>query len=83
MSLTGAPVDAYEAHRLGLVNHVVAHDEVLQRAHELAAAVADGDAGAGAAIRATLQETAALEEWPGLELEQQRYLEWSARAGRR
>lgn len=83
MSLTGAPVDAREAHRLGLVNHVVAHDKLLQRAHELAAAVADGDAEAGTAIRATLQETAALEEWPGLELEQRRYLEWSASAGHR
>jgi enoyl-CoA hydratase len=29
MSVTGAFVDAHEARRLGLVNHVVAHDELL------------------------------------------------------
>jgi enoyl-CoA hydratase len=36
LSLTGAFVDAHEALRLGLVNHVVPHDELLGRTNEIA-----------------------------------------------
>lgn len=38
--LTGAPIDAEEAHRLGLVNELVADGEALPRALELAEAIA-------------------------------------------
>ncbi|MCJ7671938.1 MAG: enoyl-CoA hydratase [Acidimicrobiia bacterium] len=43
MSLTGNFVDAAEAHRIGLVNHVVGHDELLGTAHSLAVAMAAND----------------------------------------
>jgi E-phenylitaconyl-CoA hydratase len=36
MLLTGAFIDAHEAHRIGLVQEVVAHDRVLARAREVA-----------------------------------------------
>lgn len=43
MSFTGNFVDADEALRLGLVNHVVPHDELLPAAHRLAVDVAGCD----------------------------------------
>ncbi len=41
MSITGNFVDAAEALRIGLVNHVVPHDELLSFSHRLAGDVAD------------------------------------------
>ncbi len=43
MSLSGNFVDASEAHRLGLVNHVVPHDELLTFTRGIAADIASGD----------------------------------------
>ena len=43
MSLTGNFLDAAEAHRIGLVNHVVAHDDLLPTARRLAADIAGND----------------------------------------
>ena len=43
MSLTGNFVDANEAHRLGLVNHVVPHADLLPTAQGLAADIAGND----------------------------------------
>jgi enoyl-CoA hydratase len=43
MSLTGNFVDAVEAHRLGLVNHVVAHEELIETAVRLGTDIAGGD----------------------------------------
>ncbi|HEX6311509.1 MAG TPA: enoyl-CoA hydratase, partial [Acidimicrobiia bacterium] len=43
MSLTGNFVDAAEAHALGLVNHVVAHDDLLPAARRLATDIAGND----------------------------------------
>ncbi len=43
MSLTGNFVDATEALRIGLVNHVVAHDELLPAARSFAADIAAND----------------------------------------
>jgi enoyl-CoA hydratase len=40
LTLTGTPLDAHAALRCGLVNHVVAHDELLDAAHGLAARIA-------------------------------------------
>lgn len=40
LSLTGNFLDATEAHRIGLVNHVVPHDELLSTARSLAADIA-------------------------------------------
>jgi len=44
MSLTGRFVDAQEAHRMGLINLVVAHAELLETALTTAAAIAEADA---------------------------------------
>lgn len=46
MSLTGRKVDAHEARAAGLVNRVVAHDELLPTAMELASRIAANDRGA-------------------------------------
>lgn len=43
LSLTGALVDAQEALRIGLVNHVVPHDELMLRTHDLAHAIRAND----------------------------------------
>lgn len=39
MLLTGEPIDAAEAHRIGLVNHVVAPDRLLTQCREIAAKI--------------------------------------------
>jgi enoyl-CoA hydratase len=43
LSLTGNFIDAEEALRLGLVNHVVPHEELLPRTRQLAADIAAAD----------------------------------------
>jgi enoyl-CoA hydratase len=43
LSLTAAFVDAADALRIGLVNDVVPHDELLPRAHALAQAIRGND----------------------------------------
>jgi enoyl-CoA hydratase len=43
LSLTGALIDAAEALRIGLVNHVVPHDELLARTHALAQSIRAND----------------------------------------
>jgi enoyl-CoA hydratase len=51
ITATGAFVDADEALRIGLVNHVVPHDDLQQRTRELAAAIVGGQQ---RAIRASI-----------------------------
>jgi enoyl-CoA hydratase len=51
LSLTSEYIDAATALRIGLVNHVVPHEELLPRALELAQAVAAKDRGAVSAMR--------------------------------
>ena len=60
MSLTGDFVDAAEAHRLGLVNHVVAHDELLSSAHSLAISIAANDGPTVRHLKALYDHNAAL-----------------------
>ena len=48
---TGRWMDAAEAHRWGLVNEVISADKLLERAHELAAALAEGPPLVFAAIK--------------------------------
>jgi len=43
LSLTGNFLDAHEAYRVGLVNHLVAHDELLPTAKRLAGDIAGND----------------------------------------
>jgi len=51
MSFTGNFIDAAEAHRLGLVNHVVPHGDLLLFARSIAADVASGDQDAVRAMK--------------------------------
>jgi enoyl-CoA hydratase len=44
MSYTGRVIDAPEALRIGLVNHVVAHEDLLPATHAMAATIASRDA---------------------------------------
>jgi enoyl-CoA hydratase len=76
MSLTGNFVDAAEAHRVGLVNHVVAHEDLLPTALRLAGDIATGDPRAVAAINDTYRAVAALPLGDGLALERDRFKTW-------
>ncbi len=60
MSMTGNFVDADTALRIGLANHVVAHDELLPFAISLAAAIAEQDPAMIATMRRDWDETGGL-----------------------
>jgi enoyl-CoA hydratase len=60
MSMTGNFVDAATALRIGLANHVVAHDELLPFTLALAAAIAEQDPATISAMRSDWDETGAL-----------------------
>ena len=76
MSLTGNFVDAADAHRLGLVNHVVPHEELLPTALRLAGDIAAGDARTVSALNDTYRDVAALPLGEGLALERARFKTW-------
>ena len=50
LSLTGSFIDAPEALSCGLVNHVVAHDDLMPRTYEMAAAMRDADPAAASVV---------------------------------
>ena len=58
MSTTGNFIDAAEAHRLGLVNHVVAHDELLPTARGLARDIIGNDQAGVRQVLATYRAVA-------------------------
>jgi enoyl-CoA hydratase len=76
MSLTGNFINAAEAHRLGLVNHVVPHDGLMPTALGLAGDIAAGDPRTVAALNASYRDVAALALGDGLALERRRFTEW-------
>ena len=76
MSLTGNFVDAAEAHRLGLVNHVVPHPELVPTALRLAGDIASADPRTATALNDTYREVAALPLGEGLALERERFRTW-------
>ncbi|MGW3650121.1 enoyl-CoA hydratase-related protein [Streptomyces sp. NPDC000878] len=69
MMLTGEPIDAERAFGAGLVTEVVAHDQLIVRAHEIAAQVCAADVGAVGETLALLSagEGASLAHALGLE----------------
>lgn len=73
--LTGDPLSAAEAHRLGLVTEVVADGEVLKRALEIAARIAAQAPLAVAAIKDAVLRGADLPLETGLRLEGERFQE--------
>ena len=76
MSFTGNLLNAAEAHRIGLVNHVVPHDELLPTARRLAADIAAADGPTVRALNETYRDVAALALGEGLELERRRFATW-------
>ena len=58
MSFTGNFMDAEEALRFGLVNHVVPHDELIPFTRQLAADIGDNEPDGVRQIRATYNEIA-------------------------
>ena len=76
MSLTGNFIDAAEAHRLGLVNHVVPHEELLPTALRLAGDIATADPRTVMALNDTYRDVAALPLGEGLALERARFNTW-------
>jgi enoyl-CoA hydratase len=76
MSLTGNFIDAAEAHRLGLVNHVVPHEDLLPTALRLAGDIATADPRTASALNETYRDVAALPLGEGLALERRRFEEW-------
>jgi enoyl-CoA hydratase len=76
MSLTGNFVDAAEAQRIGLVNHVVPHDDLLPTALRLAGDIATNDPRAVAALNDSYRDVAALPLGEGLALERERFRTW-------
>jgi enoyl-CoA hydratase len=76
MSLTGNFVDAGGALQLGLVNHVVPHEELLPTARRLAGDIASGDPRTVAALNDTYRDVAALPLGEGLALERARFEAW-------
>jgi len=69
MSFTGDFVDAAEAHRLGLVNHVVAHHELVAFTTAIGNNIATGDQDAVRALKHLYDEGTLLAPGAALELE--------------
>ena len=76
MSLTGNFVDAAEAHRLGLVNHLVAHDELLPVARKLAADIAGNDQRSVRNLKSLYDRGSKLTAADAVALEQEVFRSW-------
>ena len=79
MSLTGNFVSAVAAEGMGLVNHVVPHDELLPTARRLAADIASCDQRTAEALNETYRDVAATTLAEGLDLERRRFRDWGLR----
>jgi enoyl-CoA hydratase/carnithine racemase len=69
MSFTGNFIDAAEAHRLGLVNHVVPHEQLLATAIAIGSNIATADQDAVRALKDLYDRGAKLAPGPALDLE--------------
>ena len=78
MSLTGNFVAADEALRLGLVNHVVPHESLLDEARRIALDIAGNDQRAVRALLAEYDETTSTTVHDGLRIEAHRANGWNA-----
>jgi len=79
MSLTGNYVGAAEALALGLVNHVVPHDELVPTAQALARDIASNDPEGVASLLASYKETALTTAAEGLLIEHRVSRSWQER----
>ncbi|MEX0666448.1 MAG: enoyl-CoA hydratase [Acidimicrobiia bacterium] len=83
LSLTGEFIDAGEALRIGLVNHVLTHDDLMPRTYEIAAAMRDADAIATGTVLDIYRRAAGRSVEDALELEHEAFERWLAsRSGR-
>jgi enoyl-CoA hydratase len=80
MSLTGRFVDADEALRIGLVNHVVPHDELLPFCHALGADIAHADRPTLRRLRQTYAELGDAATGGGWEIESAAARGWQGRS---
>ena len=78
MSATGNFIDAHTALAWGLVNHVVAHDQLLPFAYRLAADAASADQDALHAIYGTYDEGSQGTRRDALRLEAEVHARWHA-----
>jgi enoyl-CoA hydratase len=76
MSITGNYVDAADALRIGLVQHVVPHDELLPFARKLATDVASNDRGAVRRLLDVYDDVVGLPRAEAFEREQAAGIEW-------
>ena len=76
MSLTGNFVDAEEALALGLVNHVVPHDELLPTARQLATDIAGNDRRAVRNLKSLYDRGSKLSVGDAIALEQEIFRTW-------
>lgn len=77
ISLTGKFINAAEAFRLGLVNHVVPHGDLLPTAREIACEIAAHDQRAVTTLLASMRRIAAVDgQEAGLAAESQTAREW-------
>jgi enoyl-CoA hydratase len=81
LSFTGAFLDAEDALRLGLVNHVVAHADLLPTARAIAAEIAGNDRRAVQALLAEYRDVTATTVAEGLRIESERAAAWNSDPG--
>jgi enoyl-CoA hydratase/carnithine racemase len=81
MSLTAEPIDAARAAAIGLVNEVVAHDDLLPRALEIASAIATSDPAMTRALKAVYVDAARGTAAEGLAIERERSSAWNIDLG--
>jgi enoyl-CoA hydratase/carnithine racemase len=80
ITLTGRPIAADEALSVGLVNHVVPHEELLSRTSQLAGAIAAADQRAARKLKQLYDEGALVTLGECHRLEEEAYLAWEVSA---
>jgi enoyl-CoA hydratase len=80
ISLTGRPIGAEEALRVGLANHVVAHEDLLSLASQLAGAIAGADQRAARKLKELYDAGALVTLGECHRLEEEAYLAWEVSA---
>ena len=78
MSLGGAFIDASTARSWGLVNHVVPHDELMERVSDIARSLSEADRLAARAVLGVYRRAAGLPFEQALALEHDAWREWRA-----
>lgn len=76
LSYGGNFLDASEAHRIGLVNHVVAHEELLPTAQKLGTDIAGNDQRAVQNLKSLYDRASKLTVGDGFALEQEVFRSW-------